>query len=49
MVERIKILEDRIQTYGLKEKTKISGDGNCQFASVADQLFGDPSLAPKIR
>lgn len=47
--ERMKILEERLSLYGLKEKTKISGDGNCQFASVADQLFSDISKATKVR
>jgi len=35
--------------YGLTEKTKIKGDGNCQFASVADQLFHNPSRHTEVR
>lgn len=49
MLDKAKLLEDRLKIYGLKEKTKIAGDGNCQFAAVADQLYGDISYAPKIR
>uniref|UniRef100_A0A6B2LP84 OTU domain-containing protein n=1 Tax=Arcella intermedia TaxID=1963864 RepID=A0A6B2LP84_9EUKA len=40
---------ERLKLYGLKLKTRISGDGNCQFASVADQLFNDPSRHHEIR
>jgi len=43
------ILRDRLSLYGLKEKTRIKGDGNCQFSSVADQLFDDPDRHPEVR
>jgi hypothetical protein len=43
------ILRDRLSLYGLKEKTRIKGDGNCQFASIADQLFDDPDRHPEVR
>jgi len=47
--EKTKILNQRLQLYGLKEKTQILGDGNCQFAAIADQIYGDPKYAPKVR
>jgi len=43
------MLRDRLKLYGLKEKTKIKGDGNCQFASCADQLFDDPDKCTEVR
>jgi len=43
------ILRERIELLGLKEKTPIEGDGNCQFASICDQLFDDPSRHPQLR
>jgi hypothetical protein len=46
--ERERMFE-RFATYGVKEKMKIDGDGNCQFAAVCDQLFNNPYLHPKLR
>jgi len=43
------MLRDRLKLYGLKEKAKIKGDGNCQFASCADQLFDDPDKCTEVR
>jgi len=43
------MLRDRLSLYGLKEKTNIKGDGNCQFASCADQLFNDPEKYDEVR
>lgn len=43
------ILRERMELLGLKEKTPIEGDGNCQFASICDQLFDDPSRHPQLR
>jgi len=43
------MLRNRLALYGLKEKTRIKGDGNCQFSSCADQLFGDPDRHPEVR
>lgn len=34
------LLRERIEKYGLYERT-VPDDGNCQFASVSDQLFGN--------
>eukprot|EP00271_Cylindrocystis_brebissonii_P015822 TRINITY_DN38858_c0_g1_i1.p1 TRINITY_DN38858_c0_g1~~TRINITY_DN38858_c0_g1_i1.p1 ORF type:complete len:481 (+),score=88.53 TRINITY_DN38858_c0_g1_i1:647-2089(+) len=31
-------LTERLQTYGLRERL-VSGDGNCQFRALSDQLF----------
>jgi len=42
-------MSQRFRMYGVKEKRKIEGDGNCQFAAVSDQLFGHPKFHPKIR
>jgi len=42
-------LDERLSLYGLKEKTKIKGDGNCQFAGCADQLFDDATKHSEIR
>jgi len=42
-------IKNRLNSYGLKEKRKIKGDGNCQFASCADQLFNDPLRHPEVR
>jgi hypothetical protein len=43
------ILRERMELLGLKEKTPIEGDGNCQFASICDQLFDNPSRHPQLR
>jgi len=42
-------LKKRIALYQFKEKTKIKGDGNCQFAAIADQLKDDPSYHLHVR
>ncbi len=39
----------RFQMYGVRERRKIEGDGNCQFAAVSDQLFGHPKFHSQIR
>jgi len=41
-------LNQRLRAYGLKEK-KIKGDGNCQFRSISDQLFGTPERYAEVR
>ena len=41
-------LADRLKHYGLKEK-KVRGDGNCQFRSLSDQLFGTPDRHEEVR
>jgi len=43
------ILKKRLNLYGMKEKTEISGDGNCQFSAVADQLCDNPGAHAQIR
>jgi hypothetical protein len=42
-------LKERLKLYGMKEKTPIRGDGNCQFAAFSDQYFGDIKYAADIR
>jgi hypothetical protein len=41
-------LADRLKHYGLKEK-KVEGDGNCQFRSLSDQLFGSTDRHAEVR
>ena len=41
-------LHERLRLYGLREKT-ISGDGNCQFRALADQLWRDPARHAEVR
>jgi OTU-like cysteine protease len=41
-------LRARLQLYGLGE-FEVSGDGNCQFAATADQLFRDPTRHTEVR
>jgi len=41
-------LSDRLKVYGLVEK-KVRGDGNCQFRSLSDQLFGTPERFVEVR
>ena len=43
-----KNLADRLKHYGLREK-KVDGDGNCQFRSLSDQLFGTTDRHPEVR
>jgi len=47
--ERTDRLKERLKIYGMKEKTNIKGDGNCQFAAFSDQLYGDIDHAAEIR
>jgi len=35
-------LKKRIKLFNFKEKSKIKGDGNCQFRAIADQIYNDP-------
>jgi len=44
-----KALLERLKVYGMKEKTAIRGNGNCQFAAFSDQCFGDIKYAAAIR
>ena len=41
-------LEHRLQQNGLRVRD-VPGDGNCQFYSISDQLYGDISHADEIR
>jgi hypothetical protein len=41
-------LSSRLLLYGLREKA-ISGDGNCQFRALADQLWRDPNRHGEVR
>lgn len=43
--ERLRL---RLDFYGVEERP-IRGDGNCQFASVSDQLYGTPRRHPEVR
>lgn len=43
------ILAARMNQFGLKEKTSIVGDGNCQFRAIADQLYDNQDLHYAIR
>lgn len=42
-------LSERLETYGLREKTPVPSDGNCQFAALSDQLYDDFAHAPLLR
>jgi len=42
-------LNYRMKLCGLKEKSFIPGDGNCQFSSVSDQLFNTIDRADYVR
>jgi len=42
-------LNERLKAAGLREKRQIAGDGNCQFAAIADQLFDNVSYADYVR
>ncbi|KAF3513935.1 hypothetical protein F2Q69_00000464, partial [Brassica cretica] len=46
--EHKKRLESRLEWEGFIE-TKIKSDGNCQFSSLADQLFRCPEYHEKVR
>ncbi|XP_068655403.1 OVARIAN TUMOR DOMAIN-containing deubiquitinating enzyme 11-like isoform X2 [Aristolochia californica] len=41
-------LLERLTTYGLAE-LQVEGDGNCQFRSLADQLFRNPDYHKHLR
>jgi hypothetical protein len=41
-------LSQRLALYGLREKA-ISGDGNCQFRALADQLWRDQGRHAEVR
>ncbi|KAK8938944.1 hypothetical protein KSP39_PZI011381 [Platanthera zijinensis] len=41
-------LLQRLNAYGLFE-VKVSGDGNCQFRAVSDQLYGSPEHHKHVR
>jgi len=42
-------LNERLKLCKLKEKRVIPGDGNCQFASISDQLYDNLDRAAEIR
>ncbi|KAI7746397.1 hypothetical protein M8C21_033627 [Ambrosia artemisiifolia] len=41
-------LSQRLHVYGLYE-VKVSGDGNCQFRAVSDQLYRSPEYHKHVR
>ena len=41
-------LQLRLDMYALEERA-VPGDGNCQFASLSDQLFGSPEHHGEVR
>jgi len=45
--EKRRMLE-RFIAYGVKERP-VPGDGNCQFASISDQLFDTPNYHKNVR
>jgi hypothetical protein len=47
--KEIERMYERMELYSLAEKTKIKGDGNCQFSAAADQLFNDPNKYHEVR
>ena len=42
------VLIARLDAFGLREK-KVSGDGNCQFRALSDQLFRTPEHYGEVR
>jgi hypothetical protein len=42
-------LDARMKTYGMKEKSVIPADGNCQFHSISDQLFDSVQRSGFVR
>lgn len=42
-------LMTRLEAAGLKQKSVIPGDGNCQFHSISDQLFDSLEQSPWVR
>src|SRR5690349_1373826 len=42
-------LQLRLQQVKMKEKREIPGDGNCQFASLSDQIFDDLEHTQELR
>uniref|UniRef100_A0A8R7PG26 OTU domain-containing protein n=1 Tax=Triticum urartu TaxID=4572 RepID=A0A8R7PG26_TRIUA len=41
-------LHDRLNAYGLFE-VRVSGDGNCQFRALSDQLYRSPEYHKHVR
>ncbi|KAI5067151.1 hypothetical protein GOP47_0017679 [Adiantum capillus-veneris] len=41
-------LLERLYEYGLQER-RMSGDGNCQFRAISDQLYGTPEKHKSVR
>ncbi|MCO5573227.1 hypothetical protein L7F22_026996 [Adiantum nelumboides] len=41
-------LLERLYEYGLQEQ-RMSGDGNCQFRAISDQLYGTPEKHKSVR
>ena len=41
-------LQARLRVYGMREKS-VSGDGNCQFRALADQLYRDQGRHAEVR
>lgn len=39
----------RLEAAGMKQKSVIPGDGNCQFHSISDQLFDSLEQSPWVR
>ncbi|KAK5060022.1 hypothetical protein LTR84_009906 [Exophiala bonariae] len=48
MVRKPKAVWPGLERRGMYHK-QIAGDGNCLFASLSDQLYGDPTRHPEIR
>ena len=42
------VLLARLDAFGLREKV-VSGDGNCQFRALSDQLFRTPEFYEEVR
>ena len=42
-------LQEKLQLYQMEIRGKIVGDGNCQFAALADQLYRNVSYARTVR
>eukprot|EP01125_Pyxidicula_operculata_P007422 TRINITY_DN2522_c0_g1_i2.p1 TRINITY_DN2522_c0_g1~~TRINITY_DN2522_c0_g1_i2.p1 ORF type:complete len:423 (-),score=80.83 TRINITY_DN2522_c0_g1_i2:73-1341(-) len=47
--ENRKRLHERLKSCKLREKTPIPADGNCQFSSISDQLYGTIEFSTKVR
>ena len=46
--DNLLLLKQRLAYLGLEEKI-VKGDGNCQFRSVAQEMFGSSVAYPKLR